>query len=113
MNLEFFAISVVIEKYEREAWCWLFFGRQEILPIFYFQNCQQSHDLVCLERLTRISNKFLRKLDLGFFDPIGEGSFGSVYKAQMGKQDVAVKILKGEGDWCSIEILEREADMLR
>lgn len=74
---------------------------------------QQSEDLADLEQLTRISNKFRSELDAGYFDRIGEGNFGYVYKAQKGKQDVAVKILKNKEDKDLINNFEREADMLR
>ena len=77
------------------------------------KNSQQSEDLSDLEQLTRISNKFRSELDAGYFDRIGEGNFGYVYKAQKGKQDVAVKILKNKEDKALINNFEREADMLR
>ncbi|CAH3188203.1 unnamed protein product [Porites lobata] len=73
----------------------------------------ESEDLADLEQLTRISNKFRSELDAGYFDRIGEGNFGYVYKAQKGKQDVAVKILKNKEDKDLINNFEREADMLR
>lgn len=108
----------VTEKYERKAqgllvsW-WVLC--QEMLSIFNFKKkiSQQSEDLADLEQLTRISNKFRSELDAGYFDRIGEGNFGYVYKAQKGKQDVAVKILKNKEDKDLINNFEREADMLR
>lgn len=107
----------VTEKYDRKAqgllvsWCVLC---QEMLSIFNFKKIsQQSKDLADLEQLTRISDKFRSELDAGYFDRIGEGNFGYVYKAQKGRQDVAVKILKNKEDKDLINNFEREADMLR
>lgn len=73
----------------------------------------EPKDLADLEQLTRISNKFRSELDAGYFERIGEGSFGYVYKAQKGKRDVAVKILKNKEDSQQINYFEREVDMLR
>ena len=66
-----------------------------------------------LEQLIRISYKFRSEPYGGYFDRIGEGNFGYVYKAQKGKRDVAVKILKNKEDKDLINNFEREADMLR
>lgn len=74
---------------------------------------QQSQDLAGLEQLTRVSHKFRSELDAGYFERIGEGSFGYVYKAKKGGQTVAVKILKNKEDSKHIEYFEREVDMLR
>ena len=107
----------VTEKYERKAQGLLVFWWvlcQEMLSIFNLKKIsQQSEDLADLEQLTRISNKFRSELDAGYFDRIGEGNFGYVYKAQKGKRDVAVKILKNKEDKDLINNFEREADMLR
>lgn len=74
---------------------------------------QQSQDLAGLEQLTRVSHKFRSELDAGYFERIGEGSFGYVYKAKKGGNTVAVKILKNKEDSKQIEYFEREVDMLR
>ena len=74
---------------------------------------QQSQDLAGLEQLTRVSQKFRSELDAGYFERIGEGSFGYVYQAKKGGQTVAVKILKNKEDSKQIEYFEREVDVLR
>ena len=66
-----------------------------------------------LEQLTRISHKFRSELDAGYFERIGEGSFGYVYQAKKAGRIVAVKILKNKEDSKQIEYFEREVDMLR
>ena len=66
-----------------------------------------------LEQLTRVSHKFRSELDAGYFERIGEGSFGYVYQAKKGGRTVAVKILKNKEDINQIEYFEREVDMLR
>jgi len=69
--------------------------------------------LTGLEQLTRVSHKFRSELDAGYFERIGEGSFGYVYQAKKGGRTVAVKILKNKEDINQIEYFEREVDMLR
>ena len=67
-----------------------------------------------LEQLTRISHKFRSELDAGYFERVGEGSFGYVYQAKKGGRPVAVKILKDkEADSKHIENFEREVEMLK
>ena len=74
----------------------------------------QKKDLDDLETLTRISHKVTSKLDSdSYFQPLGEGSFGQVYKAQRKGQAVAVKMLKNIESIKQIENFEREVDTLR
>ncbi|XP_068708228.1 uncharacterized protein [Montipora foliosa] len=71
-------------------------------------------DMTGLEQLTRISHKFRSELDAGYFERVGEGSFGYVYQAKKGGRPVAVKILKDkEADSKHIENFEREVEMLK
>ena len=73
----------------------------------------QKKDLEALETLTRISQKVISKLDPGYLDPLGEGSFGQVFRAKKDGHDVAVKILKNIQSRKQIEDFEREVDTLR
>ena len=69
-------------------------------------------DLKALETLTRISQKVRSQLDPGYLEPLGEGSFGQVYRAKKNGRQVAVKILK-EVDKVKVKYFEREVDTLR
>ncbi|XP_073247828.1 uncharacterized protein [Porites lutea] len=69
-------------------------------------------DLKALETLTRISQKVRSQLDPGYLEPLGEGSFGQVYRAKKNGRQVAVKILK-EVDKDKVKYFEREVDTLR
>ena len=73
----------------------------------------QKKDLEALETLTRISQKVISKLDPGYLDPLGEGSFGQVFRAKKDGHEVAVKILKNIQNRKQVEDFEREVDTLR
>lgn len=66
-----------------------------------------------METLTRVSQKVRSQLDPGHLDPLGEGSFGQVFRAEKDRRPVAVKILKDIADRKQVQDFEREVDMLR
>ena len=45
---------------------------------------RQTEDLEALKTLTRVSQRVISKLDPGYLDPLGEGSFGQVFRAKKG-----------------------------
>ncbi|PFX18639.1 Serine/threonine-protein kinase Nek6 [Stylophora pistillata] len=73
----------------------------------------EKKDLEALETLTRVSQKVISKLDPGYLEPLGEGSFGQVFRAKKDGHEVAVKILKNIENRKQIEDFEREVDTLR
>ena len=74
----------------------------------------QKGDLENLKTLSRINHKVASKLDADtYLEPLGEGSFGQVFKARRNGEPVAVKILKNQDDVRAIENFEREVDTLR
>lgn len=87
------------------------FGRT--LRIVWRISSRQKKDLEALETLTRVSQKVRSQLDPGYLDPIGEGSFGHVFRAKKDGREVAVKILKNVENRKQIEDFEREVDTLR
>ena len=77
------------------------------------QSLLQESDVKSLETLTRISYKVRSQLDPGYFERLGEGSFGEVFQAKKGGIPVAVKILKDVQNSKQIQDFEREVDTLR
>lgn len=66
-----------------------------------------------METLTRINQEVRSQLDPGYFEPVGEGNFGEVFRASKNRQAVAVKMLKNVEGLKQIQDFEKEVDMLR